>query len=192
MPVKPLRVPPLAVTSSTLKSVELSERAKLIAAVSRNVSDVSPLVMAMVGAAVSTAMVTEASPVLALPAASVKAPAATETTPSAVLSAVGVKVAVYAAPVPANPLRDPPLALTSSTVKSVEATDRLKLMAAVSPMLSNVSSLVMAMVGGAVFTSNVMLGSPVFVLPAKSLKVSAATETTPFVVLFAVGVNVAV
>ena len=94
MPAKILRVPPLAVTSSTLKSVEVSERAKLMAAVSPSVSDVSPLVMAIVGAAVSIAITWSPEAALALPAASVKAPAATERTPSSVLTAVGVKVAV--------------------------------------------------------------------------------------------------
>ena len=65
-------------------------------------------------------------------------------------------------------------------------------MPAVSPMLSDASSLVIATVGAIVFTSKVMLWSPVFLLPARSVKVSAATETTPLVVLFAVGVNVVV
>ena len=65
-------------------------------------------------------------------------------------------------------------------------------MAAVSPMLKAPSSFVITMVGATVSTSNVTLGFPVFLLPARSVKVSAATATTPLVVLSAVGVNVVV
>jgi len=64
-------------------------------------------------------------------------------------------------------------------------------MAAVSPILSDASSLVIVIVGTTVSTSQMMLGFTVFLLPARSVKVSAATETTPWLVLFAVGVNVA-
>ena len=95
LPSKPFREPPLTVTSSTLKSVEASDRVKVILAVSSTPRVSSSLTMVTVGGAkVFTFMVTEAPVVLALPAASVKAPAATVTIPLSVLSASGEKVAV--------------------------------------------------------------------------------------------------
>ena len=54
MPAKFLREPPVMVMSSSLKSVEASDRVKLMAAVSPTVNDVSLLAIEMVGAEVST------------------------------------------------------------------------------------------------------------------------------------------
>ena len=88
----------MALTSATVKSVEASERVKVMVAVSPAFRAVTLLEMAIVGRMVSTVRVTEllasAPSLLVLPAASEKVPEATEITPLAVLSAVGVKVAV--------------------------------------------------------------------------------------------------
>ena len=54
MPAKFLREPPVMAMSSSLKSVEASDRVKLMAAVSPTINDVSSLAIAMVGAEVST------------------------------------------------------------------------------------------------------------------------------------------
>ena len=53
---------------------------------------------------------------------------------------------------PAKLLREPPVMVMSSSLKSVEASDRVKLMAAVSPIINDVSSLAIAMVGAEVST----------------------------------------
>jgi len=95
LPSNPFRLPPLEETSSTLKSVEASDRVKLMRAVSSMPKVRSSLAMVSVGgASVFTSRVTEAPVVLALSAASVKEPAVTVIIPSSVLSAEGVKVAV--------------------------------------------------------------------------------------------------
>ena len=93
-------------------------------------------------------------------------------------------------------LREPPLKVTSSTVKSVDASERVNVIPAVSPMVNDWSSLSMVMIGdvvsgGTVFTLIVMLPAVLW-LSAASVKVSAATEITPSAVLFTEGVNVAV
>ena len=90
---------------------------------------------------------------------------------------------------------EPPLAVTSSTVKSVEASDKVKVMVAVSPTPSSALFVVIATVGGVVsLVSTVMETEPALVLalPAASVNLLASTETTPSVVLLAVGVKVAV
>ena len=90
---------------------------------------------------------------------------------------------------------EPPLAVTSSTVKSVEASDKVKVMVAVSPTPSSALLVVIATVGGVVsLVSTVMETEPALVLalPAASVNLLASTETTPSVVLLAVGVKVAV
>ena len=53
-------------------------------------------------------------------------------------------------PLPAKLLRVPPLTVTSACVKSVLASDSVKVMVAVWPALSVVALLVTAMVGGVV------------------------------------------
>ena len=82
-------------------------------------------------------------------------------------------------------------------MKSVEASERVKVSADVSPTpreLSSSSS-VMAMVGRMVSTLKVteLLASEpsLFALPAASEKVPSATEMTPLAVLLLVGVKVA-
>ena len=90
---------------------------------------------------------------------------------------------------------EPPLAVTSSTVKSVEASDKVKVMVAVSPTPSSSLFVVIATVGGVVsLVSTVMETEPALVLalPAASVNLLESTETTPSVVLLAVGVKVAV
>ena len=66
---------------------------------------------------------------------------------------------------PAKFLREPPVMAMSSSLKSVEASDRVKLMAAVSPTINDVSSLAIAMVGAEVSTV-IRRGSEVAVSPS--------------------------
>ena len=114
-------------------------------------------------------------------------------------------------PEPEKLERVPPEMEMSASVKSVEASERVKLRAAVSPAMRGEPSDVRiadfsemrdaptdarAMVGLTVSIENVSELSEsepsVFVLPAKSEKAAEATEITPSLVLLAVGVNVAV
>ena len=96
-------------------------------------------------------------------------------------------------PLPTKPFRVPPLTVTSSAVKSVEASDSVKVMRAVSSMPKVRSSLAMVNVGGAsVFTSRVTEAPVVLGLSAVSVKTPAVTVMIPSSVLSAVGVKVAV
>ena len=94
--------------------------------------------------------------------------------------------------------RDPPETVTSDSTKSVEASERVKVSVAVSPVLkeSSASSSVMAMVGRTVSTVKVtelLASAPsLLVLPEESENLDEATEITPLVVLSVVGVKVAV
>ena len=94
--------------------------------------------------------------------------------------------------------RDPPETETSDSMKSVEASERVKVSEDVSPALkeSSASSSVMAIVGLTVSTVKVteLLASEpsLLVLPDELENLEEATETTPLVVLSAVGVKVAV
>ena len=92
--------------------------------------------------------------------------------------------------------RDPPEMVTSSSTKSVDASERVKVRAAVSPAFRDEISDVTAMVGLTVSTLKVteLLASDpsLLVLPAASENFELATETTPSVVLSGVGVKVAV
>ena len=98
-------------------------------------------------------------------------------------------------PEPAKLLSVPPVAATSAEVKVMEASERVKVIVAVSPALRALTLLEMATVGRMVSTVRVtvlLASAPsLLVLPAASLKVPDATEITPLVVLFAVGVKVA-
>jgi hypothetical protein len=121
--------------------VTASEKVKVKVTVSSVMLTVpaSLSVIVTVGAIVSTVRVTmllvSAPSLLVLPATSEKVAETTEITPLAVLSAVGVKIAVYAVPEPAKLERVPPVALMSAEVKSVEASERVKVSVAVSPAL---------------------------------------------------------
>ena len=90
----------------------------------------------------------------------------------------------------------PPVAVTSSAAKLVEASERVKVMVAVSPALRVETLLEMEIVGRMVSTVRVTVlfasAPSLLVLPAASEKVLDATEMTPLVVLLAVGVKVAV
>ena len=94
--------------------------------------------------------------------------------------------------------RDPPETVTSDSMKSVDASERVKVRVAVSPALkeSSASSSVMAIVGLTVSTEKVtelLVSAPsLLVLPAESENLAEATEITPSVVLSDVGVKVAV
>ena len=96
-PEKLERVPPVMEISSTVKSVDDSERVKVRVAVSPALREEVSEVRAMVGLTVSMLRVSEllaSEPsALELPAESEKTPEATEITPSVVLLLVGVKVA---------------------------------------------------------------------------------------------------
>ena len=88
------------------------------------------------------------------------------------------------------------MTLTSAEVKSVEASERVKVIVAVSPALRVETLLVIAIVGRIVSTVRVtvLLASPpsLLALPAASAKAAEATEITPFAVELVVGVKVAV
>ena len=92
--------------------------------------------------------------------------------------------------------RAPPETVTSDSTKSVDASERVNVRAAISPARKEETSDVMAMVGLMVSTIKVaeLLASvpSLLVLPAESENFELATETTPSVVLSAVGVKVAV
>ena len=93
---------------------------------------------------------------------------------------------------------DPPETATSDWMKLLDASERVKVRVDVSPALRELSasSSVMAMVGLTVSTLKVreLLASEpsLLVLAAASENFELATEITPSVVLFVVGVKVAV
>ena len=91
---------------------------------------------------------------------------------------------------------EPPETLISSSTKSVTDSERVKVTAAVSPAFNDDAEDVIAIVGLTVSTDKVMvllLSDPsTFALPTESENLFEATLITPSVVLFAVGVNVAV
>ena len=92
--------------------------------------------------------------------------------------------------------RDPPETVTSDSTKSVEASERVNISAAVSPAFKEETSELMAIVGLTVSTLRVtvlLASSPSLLLLAEELEnFELATEITPSVVLSAVGVNMAV
>ena len=98
-------------------------------------------------------------------------------------------------PEPLKLLSVPPVTVTSDCVKSVLASDRRKVMVAVSPAFKALLLLLMAIVGSAVSTVmvTVLLASEpsALKLPAESLNMLEATLTTPLAVLPGVGVNMA-
>ena len=87
-------VPPVAIRSSAVKSVEASERVKESVAVSAALRVETLVAIATVGRRVSTlrvmVLLVSAPSLLVLPAASEKVPEAMEMMPSAVLPAAGV------------------------------------------------------------------------------------------------------
>ncbi len=104
-------------------------------------------------------------------------------------------------PLPEKLLSVPPETVISLRLKFVDASESVKVRVAVSPTVKLLSLVVIAMVGGVVsattvFTVMVTVLSAslpsALALLAASVKVLLATETTPLVVLLAVGVKVAV
>ena len=91
---------------------------------------------------------------------------------------------------------DPPETLISPATKSVEASERVKVIVVVSPAFNDEAADVIAIVGLTVSTLRVkvlLLSDPsAFSLPAESENFDEATLITPSVVLSDVGVNVAV
>ena len=91
---------------------------------------------------------------------------------------------------------DPPETLISPSIKSLAASERVKVTVVVSPAFNDAAPDVIAIVGLTVSTDKVkvlLLSDPsAFSLPAASENFDEATLITPFVVLSAVGVNVAV
>ena len=130
---------------------------------------------------------------LALPALSVKVPAATLKVASVVLLLVGVKVAVYVKPDPAKLESAPPTTVILEEIKTVEAASlRVKVMVAVLPDFKAEVEELIAMVGAVVSMLIESWGAAVLLLPAVSVKVFAKTLKVAVVVLFAVGVKLAV
>ena len=91
---------------------------------------------------------------------------------------------------------DPPETLISSSTKSVEASERVKVIDVVSPAFNEDDADVIEIVGLTVSIDKVkvlLLSDPSsFAFPAESENLLEAILITPSVVLFAVGVNVAV
>ena len=96
---------------------------------------------------------------------------------------------------------DPPEMATSASTKSVEDSERVKVIVGVSPLLRDARFELMAMVGGVVSAvvvsmenmSELLASAPSWlVLEAELEKAAEATEMRPSEVLSAVGVNVAV
>ena len=90
----------------------------------------------------------------------------------------------------------PPETLISSSIKSVDASERVKVTVVVSPAFNDEAEDVIAIVGLTVSIDKVkllLLSDPsVFVLPAESENLFEATLIMPSVVLSSEGVNVAV
>ena len=95
-------------------------------------------------------------------------------------------------PDPAKPDKVPPAVVISVAVKSAEASLRLKVMVAVSPIFKAALLEVIVIVGATVSTVIESCVAAVLALPAASMKVPAATLKVAVVVVFAVGVKVAV
>ena len=90
----------------------------------------------------------------------------------------------------------PPETVTSDSMKSLDDSESVNVSAAVSPAFKEVTSELMAIVGLTVSTVRVtvlLLSEPsLLTIPAALENFVDATEITPFVVLSAVGVKVAV
>ncbi len=86
----------------------------------------------------------------------------------------------------------PPATVISDWVKSEEASLRVKVMVAVWPDFKAEVEELMVIVGATVSTVMEIVLEVVLLLPALSVKVLAATLKVAVVVLFAVGVKVAV
>ena len=104
-------------------------------------------------------------------------------------------------PLPVNPESVPPLTVISDAAKVVDASDNVKVRVANWPAPRDAMSLAMAIVGEVVSGTTVFtvmltvlsLSAPsVFPLPAASVNAELATLITAGVVLFAVGVKIAV
>ena len=91
---------------------------------------------------------------------------------------------------------DPPDTLISSSTKSVEASESVKVTVVVSPAFNDEAPDVIAIVGLTVSTLRVKVlfasDPSALLLPAASENLEEATLISPLVVLSAVGVNVAV
>ena len=90
----------------------------------------------------------------------------------------------------------PPETAMSDSMKSLDVSESVNVSTAVSPAFKEVTSELMATVGLTVSTVRVTLLSEsepsLLAVPAALVNFADATEITPLVVLFAVGVNVAV
>ena len=116
-----------------------------------------------------------------LPAESENLDEATDMTPSVVLSEVGVKVAVYTVLETAVQLEREPLeTVTSDSMKSVEASESVKVRVDVSPILkeSSASSSAMAMVGAEPSMTSALLSPSEFAAPGEA-KVRFALLAAP-------------
>ena len=86
----------------------------------------------------------------------------------------------------------PPTEIISTSLKVEEASLRVKVMVAVSPIFKAVLFEAMVMVGEVVSTVMEIVLEAVLLFPAVSVKVPAATLIVAVAVLLAVGVKVAV
>ena len=85
----------------------------------------------------------------------------------------------------------PPVALISSAVKSVDASDRVIVNVAVSPTFNVETSEAIPIVGSTVSTERVTVLETSLLFPAASLNFGEETLITPSALLSSVGVNVA-
>ena len=137
-------------------------------------------------------MVATAVLLLGLPAESEKLPAATVTVPVVSVCAVGTKTAEYSVGLLAVKfVSSPPLTVRSSSLKSVELSDSVMVMVSVVPGVRMLLFPLVARVtvGACVSTAIAILAPSLLVVLAASLKVPAATEIPPVVVLSGVGVK---
>ena len=135
-------------------------------------------------------MVATAVLLLGLPAESEKLPAATVTVPVVSVCAAGTKTAVYSVGLLAVKfVSSPPLTVRSSSLKSVELSDSVMVMVSVVPGVRMLLFPLVARVtvGACVSTAIAILAPSLLVVLAASLKVPAATEIPPVVVLSGVG-----
>jgi hypothetical protein len=107
--------------------------------------------------------------------------------------ALGVKAAVKTLPVPLKVPKAPLFSVTSLKSNPKTASEKVKVMVAVSPAFKAVALELMVTVGNKLSIEIVtVLLADVFAFPAASVILFTATSITPFALLLAVGVNSAV
>ena len=186
-------VPPAATTSASVKSVLDSLSVNVIAAVSPAFKALLLLAIATVGTTVSTRITGDRlEATFPLPAASMATPAGTAIVPSSVDRNADVNVAEYVAPLPDKPESVPPPTTRLASEKPVSGSLAVNVIVAVSPTLSAVLLVAMAIVGR---TVSILIDgdrlAAVLALPTVSVNLPAAIEIPPAAVDPAAGVKVA-